>query len=68
MLHGSGLCVAICIFQDLRGGCFSAPSTTLSVPRAWHGRTFAADLYQKTQALSRLQVQLLAHQDADGFP
>lgn len=34
----------------------------------WMEGHFAADLYQKTQALSSLQVQLLAHQDADGFP
>lgn len=37
------------------------------LPRAWDGRIIAADLYQKIQALPRLQVQLLAYQDT-GFP
>lgn len=41
------------------------PAPLWSVPHAWDGRTCAADLYQKIQALSSLQVQLLAHQDTD---
>lgn len=38
------------------------PALLWCVPHAWDGRTCAADLYQKIQTLSRLQVQLLAHQ------
>lgn len=44
------------------------PAPLWSVPSAWGGKTFAVDLYKKVQALSRLQVQLLAHQDTHGFP
>lgn len=41
------------------------PAPLWSVPHAWDGRTCVADLYQKIQALSSLQVQSLAHQDTD---